>query len=168
MLAIRRIFKQISRTPTKLNQKQTQHFLQQPLANKRVQSTFTLTSIDHVVLTVRDINKTIKFYEQCLNMTTETFGGDKEQRKALKFGNQKFNLHECGKEFEPKADQPTPGSMDICLVTKECLEKVIKHLTANGVTIEEGVVNRTGAVGPIKSIYFRDPDNNLIEISNYY
>ena len=131
----------------------------------REKSSFSIKCIDHVVLTVRDINKTITFYEQCLNMTSETFG--ELGRKALKFGNQKFNLHESGKEFEPKADRPTPGSVDICLITEDSLSSVVDHLTANGIAIEEGIVKRTGANGPIQSIYLRDPDQNLIEISNY-
>ncbi|XP_059833152.1 glyoxalase domain-containing protein 5 isoform X1 [Hypanus sabinus] len=88
-------------------------------------------------------------------------------RKALSFGNQKFNLHEIGKEFEPKAHKPTAGSIDLCLITDTPISKVIEHLKVCGVNIEEGPVERTGAVGPITSIYFRDPDNNLVEVSNY-
>ncbi|XP_005311042.2 glyoxalase domain-containing protein 5 isoform X2 [Chrysemys picta bellii] len=88
-------------------------------------------------------------------------------RKALRFGNQKFNLHEAGKEFEPKARRPVPGSIDVCLITDTSLDQLVGHLKACGVTIEEGPVPRTGAIGPITSIYFRDPDENLIEVSNY-
>ncbi|KPP70666.1 hypothetical protein Z043_110489, partial [Scleropages formosus] len=88
-------------------------------------------------------------------------------RKALCFGKQKFNLHEAGKEFEPKALWPTPGSVDLCLITSTPLATVAAHLQACGVTVEEGPVLRSGAVGPITSLYFRDPDHNLIEVSNY-
>ncbi|NXC53447.1 GLOD5 protein, partial [Aleadryas rufinucha] len=88
-------------------------------------------------------------------------------RKALRFGRQKFNLHEAGREFEPKARRPVPGSADFCLVTAAPLEKLLEHLEACGVPVEEGPVARTGAVGPITSIYFRDPDENLVEVSRY-
>ncbi|XP_006256768.2 glyoxalase domain-containing protein 5 isoform X2 [Rattus norvegicus] len=88
-------------------------------------------------------------------------------RKALCFGDQKFNLHEVGKEFDPKAAHPIPGSLDVCLITETPLEEVMKRLKAFDVPIEEGPVSRTGAKGPILSIYFRDPDRNLIEVSNY-
>ena len=91
----------------------------------------------------------------------------KETRKALRFGQQKINLHQSGKEFEPKAKHPMPGSADICLITDTNLESVVKHLADCGVEIEEGPVMRTGALGPIRSVYFRDPDLNLIEVSNY-
>ncbi|XP_076878931.1 glyoxalase domain-containing protein 5 [Brachyhypopomus gauderio] len=120
--------------------------------------------LDHLVLTVRDLQKTTHFYSSVLGMQVVTFKGD---RKALSFGEQKFNLHEVGKEFEPKAKSPTPGSADLCLITKTPLESVAVHLKACGVSVEEGPVERTGAVGPITSLYFRDPDNNLIEVSNY-
>jgi len=93
-----------------------------------------------------------------------TFG---QGRKALSFGAQKFNLHQAGKEFEPKAAKPTPGSIDLCLITSAPLPEVIGHLVACGVKVEEGPVPRTGARGPITSVYFRDPDLNLIEVSNY-
>ena len=94
-----------------------------------------------------------------------TFG--QTGRKALSFGSQKFNLHEKGKEFEPKARLPTPGAIDICLITETPLQQVIEHLTHCKVQVEEGPVMRTGAQGPINSVYFRDPDGNLIEVSNY-
>ena len=110
------------------------------------------------------MEQTIKFYEDCLNMTVETFGNG---RKALKFGNSKFNLHEYGNEFEPKAKTPQPGSVDICLITNEKLSNVIEHLKERNVVIEEGILPRTGACVPIQSVYIRDPDENLIEISNY-
>lgn len=93
-----------------------------------------------------------------------TFG---QGRKALGFGNQKLNLHQKGKEFEPKAANPTPGSIDICLITNTPISSVMAHLKSLGVKIEEGPVQRTGAQGPIISVYFRDPDRNLIEVSNY-
>lgn len=127
-------------------------------------SPFTVRNIDHVVLTVRDIDETIKFYETFLSMTVETFG---ENRKALKFGNQKFNLHQHGNEYEPKARCPQPGSLDICLISSNEITDIVKHLEQNGVPIEEGVVQRTGATGKIQSVYIRDPDLNLIEISVY-
>ena len=120
--------------------------------------------IDHVVLTVRDIDSTCEFYSRVLGMSVVTFGGG---RKALQFGSQKFNLHESGKEFEPKAACPTPGSIDLCLISADPLSKVIDHLARCGVAIIEGPVAKTGARGPIRSVYFRDPDMNLIEVSTY-
>lgn len=120
--------------------------------------------LDHLVLTVRDIAATCEFYARVLGMEVVTFG---EGRRALAFGQQKFNLHEAGREFEPKADRPTPGSADLCLITQETLDAVIAHLAACDVPILEGPVRRTGALGPITSVYFRDPDANLIEVSNY-
>lgn len=97
-------------------------------------------------------------------MKVEIFG---QGRKALVFGNQKINLHETGKEFEPKADNPTAGSGDFCLITQDTIEGVVSHLNKYNVTIEEGPVLRTGATGSITSVYFRDPDNNLIELGVY-
>lgn len=120
--------------------------------------------IDHIVLTVKSIDVTTEFYERALGMEVVTFG---EGRKALSFGEQKFNLHEAGKEFEPKANKPTPGSIDICLITETAINEVIDELRLAGVSLIEGPVRRTGASGPIMSIYFRDPDLNLIEVSNY-
>ncbi|WP_458070842.1 VOC family protein [Rhodanobacter sp. BL-MT-08] len=120
--------------------------------------------IDHIVLTVKSIETTCAFYARALGMGVVTFG---DGRKALSFGSQKFNLHELGKEFEPKAHRPTPGSIDICLITDIPLEDCISDLTEAGVAIIEGPVKRTGATGPIMSVYFRDPDQNLIEVSNY-
>ena len=120
--------------------------------------------IDHVVLTVRDMEATCKFYERALGMQVVTFEGG---RKALAFGQQKFNLHEVGREFEPKADRPVAGSADFCLITSVPIEQVLDHLRTCGVQLLDGPVLRTGATGPILSVYFRDPDLNLIEVSNY-
>lgn len=120
--------------------------------------------LDHLVLTVKNIEATCKFYEQVLNMQVITFKGS---RKALKFGQQKINLHQKGYEFEPKALKPTPGSADLCFITQMPLNQLIDQLKAQQIMIEEGPVNRTGACGDIISVYFRDPDHNLIEISNY-
>ncbi|UKS63543.1 VOC family protein [Rossellomorea marisflavi] len=120
--------------------------------------------LDHVVLTVKSIVDSLRFYTEVLGMEEMTFGNG---RKALTFGSQKINLHEYKHEFEPKADQPTPGSADWCFITSLDPDSLLKHLTALGITIEEGPVTRTGALGPICSIYIRDPDNNLIELSTY-
>jgi catechol 2,3-dioxygenase-like lactoylglutathione lyase family enzyme len=120
-------------------------------------------SLDHLVLTVRDIDATIAFYATTLGMRAETFG---DGRKALSFGTQKINLHQAGREFEPKAAAPTPGSADLCFLTSEPLDAVISHLRACGVPVIEGPVSRTGATGPIRSVYVRDPDGNLVEVAN--
>jgi len=120
--------------------------------------------LDHLVLTVRDIEETCRFYEQVLGMQTVTFG---EGRKALQFGRQKINLHQVGHEFEPKALNPVSGSADLCLIASVPIEQVIERITTQGVPIVEGPVQKTGATGPILSIYLRDPDQNLIEVSNY-
>jgi len=120
--------------------------------------------LDHFVLTVADIDATCAFYERALGMTVVTFGSG---RKALAFGRQKINLHQAGREFEPKALRPTLGSGDFCLIATTPLDAVVAHLVVCGVAIEEGPVERTGATGPISSIYLRDPDRNLIEIANY-
>ncbi len=123
-----------------------------------------ISNLDHLVLTVRSIEKTIEFYTEVLGMETEIFGAE---RVALKFGEQKFNLHEAGKEFEPKATFPTPGSADICLITDLPIQTAYDRVKSKGVEILEGIVPRTGANGPIESFYFRDPDQNLIEVSSY-
>lgn len=120
--------------------------------------------IDHIVLTVHEIEATCEFYSRVLGMEVITFGN---RRKALLFRGQKINLHEVGKEFEPKALNPAPGSGDICFITHIPLGQVIDHIRSCGVDIVDGPVRRTGATGPIESIYVRDPDGNLIEISNY-
>jgi catechol 2,3-dioxygenase-like lactoylglutathione lyase family enzyme len=120
--------------------------------------------IDHLVLTVKDIERTCAFYESVLGFEVATFG---QGRKALQFGRQKLNLHQQGKEFEPKAAVPTPGAIDLCFVTDTPIDKVRRELEENHVSIEQGPVERTGAVGRLLSIYLRDPDGNLIEIANY-
>ncbi|MDX8567748.1 VOC family protein [Elizabethkingia sp. HX XZB] len=123
-----------------------------------------ITSIDHIVLTVTDIEKTVQFYTEVLGFELITFG---DNRKALRFGNQKINLHQKGREFEPKALFPTSGSADICFITETSIEDVLKELQAKNIQITEGIVERTGALGKIRSVYLRDPDSNLIELSNY-
>lgn len=120
--------------------------------------------IDHIVLTVADISATCEFYSRVLGMRVISFAGE---RKALAFGRQKINLHAHGREFEPKASHPTPGSADICLIASTPIPEVVSHLQSCGVPVIEGPVARTGATGPITSVYFRDPDANLIEVSNY-
>jgi len=123
-----------------------------------------ITSLDHIVLTVASIEATCDFYSRVAGMEVVEFT---EGRKALAFGNQKINLHEAGREFEPRASVPFPGSGDICLITETPLEDVISHLEAQGIAIEESPVDRSGATGPIRSVYFRDPDGNLVEVANY-
>jgi catechol 2,3-dioxygenase-like lactoylglutathione lyase family enzyme len=122
-----------------------------------------LSRLDHIVLTVKDLEDTISFYTNILGMKVITFTGG---RKALKFGNQKINLHQKDKEFEPKADNPLPGSADLCFLTDTPINQVTKHLHQQDIAIIEGPVKRTGATGPLLSIYIRDPDNNLLEIAN--
>jgi catechol 2,3-dioxygenase-like lactoylglutathione lyase family enzyme len=119
--------------------------------------------LDHLVLTVASIEETCAFYADVLGMEIETFSGG---RKALRFGNQKINLHQIGHEFEPKAKVPTPGSGDLCFIAATILEGVIAHLNRLAIPIEQGPIDRTGAMGKIRSVYIRDPDANLIEISN--
>lgn len=120
--------------------------------------------IDHFVLTVKDVAATCDFYERALGMTREEFGAG---RVALKFGTQKINLHKAGNELEPKALRPTPGGGDFCLITVTPIDEVVRHLQEAGVEIELLPSPRTGAVGPITSVYFRDPDQNLVEVSTY-
>ena len=116
------------------------------------------------MLTVRDIETTCDFYSRVLGMDVEEFEGG---RQALKVGQQKINLHQSGAEFEPKAGKPTPGSADFCLITDVPLKRVVEHIRSHGVEIIEGPVSRTGATGALESIYFPDPDGNLVEVSNY-
>ncbi len=122
-----------------------------------------IDALDHLVLTVRDIKVSCDFYSSVLGMEVITFGAG---RIALSFGSQKINLHQQGREFEPKAQRPTPGSADLCFITPTPLRAVIKHLSSCNVAVIEGPVQRTGAVEAILSVYFRDPDMNLIEVSN--
>ena len=123
-----------------------------------------IKSIDHIVLTVHDINKTCDFYSNVMGMKVITF---KENRKALSFGNQKINLHQAGNEFEPKAHRPAPGSADLCFISDIDVTDIMKELVSKAVEIVEGPIERTGARGKILSVYFRDPDLNLIEVSKY-
>lgn len=120
--------------------------------------------IDHIVLTVFDLERTCDFYSRVLGMEVVKFG---EGRTALAFGRQKINLHLFGREFEPKALKPTPGSMDFCFITERPIDEVAARLKEHGVAIAQGPVPKTGALGPMRSIYFRDPDGNLVEVSNY-
>ena len=120
--------------------------------------------IDHVVLTVFDLQRTCDFYSRVLGMKVVTFG---EGRTALAFGRQKLNLHLYGKEFNPKALKPTPGSLDLCFITETPLEEIATHVRSCDVKIIEGPVPKTGAMGAMTSLYFRDPDGNLVEVSNY-
>ncbi len=128
----------------------------------------TISHIDHLVLTVKNIPITIEFYARVLGMYAIQFDGNNNQspRIALKFGNQKINLHEAGNEFEPKADKPTPGSADLCLLTETALADAMQYVRSCDVEIIEGPVERAGATGKLLSFYIRDPDLNLIEISN--
>lgn len=123
-----------------------------------------ISHLDHLVLTVKDIEVTVDFYQRVLGMKPIEFG---EGRLALSFGNQKINLHQQGNEFEPKARCVQVGSADLCFISNTPLVEVIEHVESQGVVIEEGPIARTGAMGKIQSIYIRDPDGNLIEISNY-
>ena len=120
--------------------------------------------IDHIVITAFDVERTIDFYRRVLGMEPITFA---EGRRGLAFGRQKINLHQSGREFEPKALKPTRGSIDLCFITETPLDQVAAHLKKCGVVIAEGPVPKTGALGPMTSLYFRDPDGNLIEVSNY-
>ena len=119
--------------------------------------------MDHVVLTVSDVDRTLAFYQRVLGMTAVSFG---EGRRGLAFGDQKLNLHQAGREFEPKALQPTPGAIDLCFTTDVPLDDVAAHLRSQSVVIEHGPVDKVGARSALRSLYFRDPDGNLIEVSN--
>lgn len=122
--------------------------------------------LDHIVFTVKDIEATVDFYRRVCGVDVVSFG-ENNQRQALQFGQQKINLHQYGNEFEPKASRPMPGSEDVCFITDMPVRDVVEHLKACNVPIEQGPIRRTGAMGPIMSVYFRDPDNNLIEVSGY-
>jgi catechol 2,3-dioxygenase-like lactoylglutathione lyase family enzyme len=121
-------------------------------------------AIDHFVLTVRSVEATCRFYERVLGLKSESVPG---RPTALKFGDQKINVHEIGHEFEPKAAMPTPGSGDFCLITVFPMDEVERKLKDCGVSIDLGPVERNGAQGRMTSIYFRDPDGNLVEVSRY-
>lgn len=123
-----------------------------------------ISHLDHLVLTVTDLQVTVDFYQRVLGMKLIEFG---EGRLALSFGTQKINLHLRGSEFEPKARRVQVGSADLCFITNTSIAEVAEHIQAQGVVIEEGPVQRTGATGKIVSVYIRDPDGNLIEVSNY-
>ena len=128
-----------------------------------------IEKIDHVVITVKDLNKTIDFYTNALGMKLEKFSSslDKNQiRYAVSFGSQKINIHEEKKPLKPNALNPSSGSMDICFISKNKINDWVHHLVKKGINIEIGPERKTGALGPILSIYIRDPDFNLIEISN--
>jgi catechol 2,3-dioxygenase-like lactoylglutathione lyase family enzyme len=121
--------------------------------------------VDHIVLTTRDLGGCIRFYTEVLGMKLEKFQTPAEQRLALKFGNQKINLHEWGKEFTPRAHVAAPGTLDLCFIAAIPLEQVIARLKGANVPILEGPVMKTGAVSKLRSVYVRDPDLNLVEIS---
>jgi catechol 2,3-dioxygenase-like lactoylglutathione lyase family enzyme len=123
--------------------------------------------IDHIVLTTRDREACVRFYSDVLGMKLETFRTPTEERLSLKFGRQKINLHEWGREFEPRAHVAVPGSLDLCFIASLALEKVIEKLRSAKIRIVEGPVAKTGAMGPMQSVYVRDPDLNLVEISVY-
>jgi catechol 2,3-dioxygenase-like lactoylglutathione lyase family enzyme len=133
------------------------------LAYDSIPMAFTIEQLDHLVRTVAKIDATVDFYSEVLGMDAVSFDG----RKALRFGDQKINLHQRGHEFNPRAAHPTPGSADLCFVTLTPLDEVVDYLTLLRIHIEEGPVERTGAVGKLRSVYIRDPDHNLVEISNY-
>jgi catechol 2,3-dioxygenase-like lactoylglutathione lyase family enzyme len=120
--------------------------------------------IDHIVLTTRDLDGCIRFYSEVLGMKLGKFA---QGRLALKFGKQKINLHEWGKEFEPRAHVAAPGTLDLCFIASVSLEKIIQRLGERKIPILEGPVKKTGAMGPMMSVYVRDPDLNLVEISVY-
>ena len=126
-----------------------------------------LSSLDHLVLTVASIYQTVGFYERVLGMRVEKFKAtDGTARTAVTFGHQKINLHQTGAEFDPKAANPRPGTADLCFLSDTPLGDWITHLIAQDVEVESGPIARTGATGPLLSIYIRDPDGNLIEIAN--
>jgi catechol 2,3-dioxygenase-like lactoylglutathione lyase family enzyme len=123
--------------------------------------------VDHIVLTTRNLDACVRFYCDALGMKLEKFRTPTEERLALKFGSQKINLHEWGREFEPRAHVAVPGSLDLCFIAAVPLDKVIAGLKARSIEILEGPVAKTGALGPMQSVYVRDPDLNLVEISVY-
>jgi len=134
------------------------------MASGTIESAPPLARLDHLVLTVASIDETVRFYTNVLGMTEVVFGNG---RRALSFGQQKLNLHQAGHEFEPKAARPTPGSADICLIVDADPDTIAAWLYGRGVSVDEGPVARTGALGPITSFSFRDPDRNLVELATY-
>ena len=125
----------------------------------------TMRSLDHLVLTVADLETTLDFYVRALGMRVVHA---ERGPTALHFANHKINVHEAGHEFEPKSARPTPGSGDFCLITEEEIDAVMAHLSGLGIEIEVGPVTRLGALGPMTSVYFRDPDQNLVEVARYH
>lgn len=137
-----------------------------PLGSYHRMSTIaTAASLDHIVLTVKDLKATVDFYEKFLGMKHTSFSSGGVERHALSFGDQKINLHVSGKEFEPKAERVQPGSGDLCFLIHDAVDQVLERLNAEGTNVLEGgnVVDRTGARGKLRSVYIRDPDGNLIE-----
>jgi catechol 2,3-dioxygenase-like lactoylglutathione lyase family enzyme len=131
-----------------------------------METVMNIKRLDHFVLTVRDLDATCDFYTRVMGMAVHSFGPNNE-RRALHYGDEKINLHRAGHEIEPKAAIATPDSADLCFITEAPIEEVIAHLKSKDVSILMGPVPRTGALGPIISVYFRDPDGNLLEVSNY-
>jgi catechol 2,3-dioxygenase-like lactoylglutathione lyase family enzyme len=123
-----------------------------------------VAGLDHLVMTVEDLEATVEFYTGVLGMSVRAF---QRGRLALRFGSQQINLHEAGREFEPHARRPLPGSADLCFVVEAAIDEWLEHLAARGVEVVEGPVPRLGALGPMTSVYFRDPDGNLIEVASY-
>lgn len=124
--------------------------------------------LDHIVLTVKDIEETTRFYERVLGFERELFRGPEGQpRYALRFGNQKINLQDRATDTPTKAQTPTPGSADFCLIAALPLDQVVAHLRRENVPIVAGPVPRQGALGPLRSVYFRDPDSNLVDVAEY-
>jgi catechol 2,3-dioxygenase-like lactoylglutathione lyase family enzyme len=134
-----------------------------PIIRKAI-VTIAIDRIDHLVLTVFDLERTIEFYARVLGMAPVTFAGG---RRGLAFGRQKLNLHQAGAEFEPRALKPAPGAIDLCFISTTPLEQVKAELEAHGIVVIQGPVAKTGALGPMMSVYFRDPDGNLIEVCVY-
>lgn len=130
-------------------------------------SKISLERFDHIVFTVQSIDATCAFYARVLGLSVQTYEFAGTERKSLHFGEQKINLHEAGNEFEPKAHAPAPGAIDVCFITRTPIGEVVTHLNDCGVVIEDGPGVRNGALGRMRSVYFRDPDRNLIEVSNY-
>jgi catechol 2,3-dioxygenase-like lactoylglutathione lyase family enzyme len=127
---------------------------------------FAIDGIDHLVLTVRDLEASLRFYEAVLGARVVP-PPHRKGPTAVAFGRQKINIHVKGREFEPKAASPTMGAGDFCLITQAAIEDVMRHLAACGVAVELGPVPRLGALGPMTSVYFRDPDGNLVEVAKY-